>query len=85
MNLEKIVSDGQTGIDRGALDAALAMDFPPGGWCPADRSAEDGPIPAWYPLISLEHGGYRARTRQNVIDSDATVILAPGELAGVLS
>ena len=82
MSLEKIVSGGQTGVDRGALDAVLAMDFPAGGWCPADRSAEDGPIPTRYPLIPLEHGGYRARTRQNVIDSDATAILAPGELTG---
>lgn len=82
MLLERIVSGGQTGVDRGALDAALAMDFPLGGWCPADRSAEDGPIPDRYPLTPLGHGGYRARTHQNVIDSDATLILAPGEPTG---
>ena len=46
MALTKIVSGGQTGVDRGALDAALAAKFPCGGWCPADRAAEDGPIPA---------------------------------------
>jgi len=44
MALTKIVSRGQTGIDRGALDAALAAGFSCGGWCPADRRAEDGPI-----------------------------------------
>jgi hypothetical protein len=44
MALTKIVSGGQTGVDRGALDAALAAGFPCGGWCPADRRAEDGPI-----------------------------------------
>jgi hypothetical protein len=82
MILEKIVSGGQTGVDRGALDAALPMDFPAGGWCPAGWSAEDGPIPDRYPLTPLEHGGYRTRTRQNVIDSDATLILAPGPPTG---
>jgi len=46
MALTKIVSGGQTGVDRGALDAALAAIFPCGGWCPADGAAEDGPIPA---------------------------------------
>jgi Circularly permutated YpsA SLOG family len=82
MGLEKVVAGGQTGVDRGVLDAALAMDFPAGGWCPADRSAEDGPIPARYPVVPLKEGGYRTRTRQNVIDSDGTVILAPGDLTG---
>jgi len=82
LNLKMIISGGQTGVDRGALDAALAMGFPVGGWCPADRSAEDGPIPSRYPLYALERGGYRARTLQNVMDSDATVILAPGDLTG---
>lgn len=82
MRLRKIISGAQTGVDRGALDAALAAAFPCGGWCPADRSAEDGRIPDRYPLTPLAHGGYRARTRQNVLDSDGTVILAPGELIG---
>jgi Circularly permutated YpsA SLOG family len=81
MALEKIISGGQTGVDRGALDAALAAHFPCGGWCPADRRAEDGPIPAHYPLTPLARGGYRARTRQNVIDSDGTVILFSGAIA----
>jgi hypothetical protein len=69
-------------VDRGALDAALEARFPAGGWCPADRAAEDGPIPACYPLWPLPRGGYRARTLRNVLDSDATVILAPGLLTG---
>jgi hypothetical protein len=69
MALTKIVSGGQSGVDRGALDAALAAGFPCGGWCPADRCAEDGPIPARYPLNSLARGGYRERARQNVLDS----------------
>jgi hypothetical protein len=68
--LEKIVSGGQTGVDRGALDAALAANFPCGGWCPGNRRAEDGTIPARYPVSPLLGAGYRQRTRQNVIDSD---------------
>jgi Circularly permutated YpsA SLOG family len=82
MTLIKIVSGGQTGVDRGALDAALAAGFPCGGWCPADRSAEDGPIPQQYPLKPLPGSGYRERTRQNVIESDGTAILFFGSLAG---
>jgi Circularly permutated YpsA SLOG family len=82
MGLIKIVSGGQTGVDRGALDAALAAGFPCGGWSPADRAAEDGPIPKRYPLTPLVHGGYRERTRQNVIDSDGTAILFHGVLGG---
>jgi hypothetical protein len=82
MSLRKIVSGGQTGVDRGALDAALAAAFSCGGWCPADRRAEDGPIPQRYPLTPLPGAGYRQRTRQNVVDSDGTTILFYGTLSG---
>jgi hypothetical protein len=75
MPLAKLVSGGQTGVDRGALDAALAADFPCGGWCPAGRAAEDGPIPARYPVVELARAGYAERTLQNVVDSDATLIV----------
>ncbi len=78
----RIVSGGQTGVDRGALDAALAHGCPCGGWTPAGRLAEDGPIPAAYPLRELPGGGYRARTRRNVRDSDATVVVAFGDPVG---
>jgi hypothetical protein len=78
----KIISGGQTGADRAALDVALELKLPCGGWCPADRRAEDGPIDKRYPLVSLAKGGYRERTRQNVIDSDGTVILSFGALTG---
>jgi hypothetical protein len=78
----RIVSGGQSGVDRGALDAALALGCPCGGWCPEGRLAEDGPIPARYPLRELPGGGYRARTRCNVRDSDATLIVTFGTPTG---
>lgn len=82
MAIRKIVSGGQTGVDRGALDAALQAAFPCGGWCPAGRKAEDGTIPARYPLRELAGGDYRARTGQNVRDSDGTLILYNDLLSG---
>jgi len=82
MPLTKIVSGGQTGVDRGALDAALAANFECGGWTPADRMAEDGVIPERYPLSPLSKGGYRARTRQNVVDSDGTALIYFNSLKG---
>lgn len=75
-----IISGGQTGVDRGALNAALALGAPCGGWCPEDRCAEDGEIAAHYPVVPLPGAGYRKRTRQNVADSDATVIVYHGEI-----
>lgn len=77
----KIVSGGQTGADRAALDWAIHHDLLYGGWCPKGRIAEDGIIDSRYCLIELE-GGYRQRTRQNVIDSMGTLILNLGELDG---
>jgi len=79
--LMKIVSGGQTGVDRAALDAGLASGVAVGGWCPAGRRAEDGLIPECYPLRELDSPVYATRTEQNVIDSDATLVLNLGELA----
>lgn len=70
-----IISGGQTGVDRGALDAALIHNVSCGGWCPEGRQAEDGVIDDKYPVKILPGSGYRMRTQQNVADSDATVII----------
>lgn len=78
----KIISGGQTGVDRAALDAALALGFPCGGWCPAGRLAEDGIIPKGYPLKALKTSDYRSRTIRNVVDSDGTLILYFADLKG---
>ncbi len=80
--LVKIVSGGQTGVDRGALDAAIACGIEHGGWCPKGRLAEDGPIDRRYQLAELDSRDYAARTEQNVIDSDGTLILYRHTLVG---
>jgi hypothetical protein len=82
MPLKKIVSGGETGVDRGALDAALAANIPCGGWVTWNRMAEDGVIADRYPLVPLPKGEYRQRTRLNVSDSDGTAILYDESLTG---
>jgi predicted Rossmann-fold nucleotide-binding protein len=79
--LKKVVSGGQTGVDRAALDAALKAGIPIGGYCPAGRLAEDGRVPDHYPLVEMAEGGYAERTEQNVIESDGTLILNMGTLS----
>jgi hypothetical protein len=78
----KIISGGQTGVDRAALDVALKHGIDCGGWCPAGRLDEFGRIPDEYPLHELEAGGFMDRTSQNVKDSDGTVVIYPGKLYG---
>lgn len=71
----RVVSGGQTGVDRAALDAARALGLPRGGWCPRGRWAEDGEIPASYPLDETPKTELAQRTEWNVRDSDATLVL----------
>jgi len=78
----RVVSGGQTGVDRGALDAALAVGLPVGGWCPAGRRAEDGVVPARYPLTETPSAEYGERTEWNVRESDATVVFYRSVLSG---
>jgi hypothetical protein len=78
----KIISGGQTGVDRAALDVALKHGIDCGGWCPAGRLDEFGRIPDRYPLAELEHGGFTERTFQNVKDSSGTVVIYFGSLNG---
>jgi len=73
--IARLVSGGQSGVDRAALDAALEIGLPCGGWCPKDRKAEDGRIDDCYLLVETPSGDYSQRTRWNVRDSDAKLIL----------
>jgi hypothetical protein len=80
--LEKIVSGGQTGVDRAALDVAIELGIAAGGWCPRGRRAEDGPIGARYSLRETPSRAYSQRTEWNVRDSDATFVLHRGKISG---
>ena len=80
--VERIISGGQSGVDRAALDVALELGIPCGGWCPRGRRAEDGRIPERYPLRETLSGGYAQRTEWNVRDADATLVLHRGGLCG---
>ena len=80
--LVKIVSGGQTGVDQAALDVALDLGIACGGWCPRGRAAEDGVLAASYPLRETESSDYAERTRFNVRDSDATLVLTRGRPSG---
>ena len=79
-SLQKIISGGQTGVDRAALDAAMAAGLEVGGWCPSGRRAEDGVIADRYPLEETPKRDYRQRTEWNVRDADGTLVLYWGEL-----
>ncbi len=74
----RIISGGQTGVDRGALDFALQRGLECGGWCPPGRQSESGSIPDRYPLKEVEVPDYDERTRRNILESDATLILTAG-------
>ncbi len=79
---KKIVSGGQAGVDRAALDVAGELSLPRGGWCPRGRYAEDGPIPEAYPLEETPSPDTAQRTEWNVRDADGTLVLSAGPPSG---
>ncbi len=82
MTIKKIISGGQTGADQAALDAAIKLGVPHGGWIPKGRITETGSLPNVYNLKEMPTNSYPKRTEQNVIDSDGTMIISHGKLAG---
>ncbi len=78
----KLISGGQTGVDRAALDVALILGIPCGGWCPKGRKADDGVIDKKYPLVETQSENYTQRTETNVRESDGTLILTWGNPLG---
>lgn len=78
----KIISGGQTGADRAALDVAIALGIPHGGWLPKGRKTEDGPLPRRYTLKEMDTESYKKRTEKNIKASDGTLIIAHGILTG---
>ena len=80
--LKRVISGGQTGVDRAALDVAIELGLDHGGSCVSGRKAEDGPIADRYQLTELDSPNYAVRTRQNVLDAAATLILVRGPLTG---
>jgi len=81
MMLKKVISGGQTGVDRAGLDAAMEAGIPIGGYCPKGRRTEDGTIPDIYPLEELTSYQYKTRTEKNVVESDGTLILNKSSLS----
>jgi hypothetical protein len=80
--IEKIISGGQTGADQAALDAAIKLGIPHGGWIPKGRITENGPLPDKYDLIEMPTVSYPERTKKNISESDGTLILSRGRLTG---
>lgn len=78
----KIISGGQTGADQAALDAAIKLGIPHGGWIPKGRITENGVLDARYRLREMDTANYNRRTEQNVIDSNGTLIISHGPLTG---
>lgn len=82
MRITRVVSGGQTGVDRAALDVAIELGIQHGGWVPQGRTAEDGPIDQCYQLKQTTSVDAAQRTEWNVRDSDATLIVSRGQLTG---
>jgi len=77
-----IISGGQTGVDRAALDVAMRLGKPHGGWIPKGRLTEEGPLPSHYQLEEMPTDAYEARTEKNVLESDGTLLISRGRPTG---
>ena len=82
MPIKKVISGGQSGVDRAALDVAIELGIPHGGWCPAGRRSEDGTIAPIYQLQETNSRNYAKRTEKNVLDSCGTLILYRHAISG---
>ncbi|MEJ2165412.1 MAG: putative molybdenum carrier protein [Desulfobacterales bacterium] len=80
--IKKIISGGQTGVDRAALDAAIKLSIAHGGWIPRGRLTENGPLPRQYQLRETSSFSYAERTEKNVLEADGTLIISRGPLTG---
>ena len=80
--LKKIISGGQTGVDRAALDSAIRLGIDHGGWIPKGRLTEDGPLPPNYNMTEMPTDSYSERTEKNVTESDGTLIISQGTPTG---
>ena len=80
--IKKIISGGQTGVDQAALDVAIDLGIPHGGWIPKGRKTEDGILPAKYQLQEMPTSSYPKRTEKNVLNSGGTLIICHGKLTG---
>ena len=78
--VKKIVSGGQTGADQAALDVAIELGIPHGGWIPKGRKTESGPLPEKYKLKEMPTAFYPKRTVQNVVDPDGTFVEFHGNI-----
>ena len=82
LGVQRIISGGQTGADRGALEAAIELGLEHGGYCPAGRRAEDGRIPERFRLTETESADYAVRTEKNVLGADGTLLVTRGAPTG---
>ena len=80
--IKKIISGGQSGVDRAALDVAIKLSIPHGGWVPRGRLTENGPLPPKYRLTETDSSSYADRTEKNVLEADGTLIISRGSLTG---
>jgi hypothetical protein len=80
--IKKIISGGQTGADQAALDVAIKLNIPHGGWIQKGRKTEEGPLPDQYLLQEMPTASYPKRTEQNIFHSDGTLIFSHGKLTG---